>query len=131
RFPDRQFMRGGQFPDHRFLDAFDEKAARRSLEENWLGAHPNRGRDRLSCNARCEYRPHRHCIAAAADARGGWLVESRSASSLRRRLHLLRISAVVVCDRRKNEFGKAFRSVPSILLPSPCVPRDDVSNSAG
>jgi len=32
KFSDRQFLRGSQFPDHRILDAFVEKAVARSIE---------------------------------------------------------------------------------------------------
>src|SRR5262249_42282460 len=112
------------------LDAFDGKAAPRSFQEHWLGIHPNRGRDRLSRNARSECHAHHHCIAAATDVLGDRVVESRSASPLRRRLRLLRISAVVVCGQRKNKFGKEFGSVPSISVPSACVLRDSAGNSA-
>src|SRR5262245_24406282 len=124
-------MLGGQFPDHRILDAFDEKAARRSLEESLVGFYSYNSRDRLSYDSRREYRPHLRCIAAAANARRRRLVESRSTSPLRRRLHLFRISAVVVCDQRKNGFGGDFGTVPAISLPASCLLRDDVGNSAG
>ncbi len=51
-----------------FLMLSMRKLLERSFEEHWMGIHPSRGPDRLSCNYHREHRTHLHCIAATTNA---------------------------------------------------------------